>query len=36
MRKPAFCICEIKGADQLGDRAADQRLCSIDFIRAAS
>ena len=24
MRKPAFCICENKGADQL--RAADQRL----------
>ena len=28
MRKPAFCICENKGADQLrGNRAADQRLC---------
>ena len=28
MRKPAFCICENKGADQLGgDRADDQRLC---------
>ena len=28
MRKPAFCICEIKDADQLrGDREADQRLC---------
>ena len=28
MRKPAFCICEIKGADQLRDNlAADQRLC---------
>ena len=28
MRKPAFCICEIKGADQLPDNhAADQRLC---------
>ena len=27
MRKPAFCICENKGADQLrGDREADQRL----------
>ena len=27
-RKPAFCICEIKGADQLhSNRAADQRLC---------
>ena len=24
MRKPAFCICEIKGA---GNSAADQRLC---------
>ena len=28
MRKPAFCICENKEADQLcGDREADQRLC---------
>ena len=28
MRKPAFCICENKGADQLcGNRTADQRLC---------
>ena len=28
MRKPAFCICKNKGADQLhGNRAADQRLC---------
>ena len=28
MRKPAFCICVNKGADQLGgSRAADQRLC---------
>ena len=28
LRKPAFCICEIKGADKLhGNRAADQRLC---------
>ena len=28
MRKPAFCIFENKGADQLcGDRTADQRLC---------
>ena len=27
MRKPAFCICEIKDADQLcGYREADQRL----------
>ena len=27
MRKPAFCICENKGADYLrGKRAADQRL----------
>ena len=27
MRKPAFCICENKEADQLrGDREADQRL----------
>ena len=28
MRKPAFCICENKDADQLrGIREADQRLC---------
>ena len=28
MRKPAFCICENKDADQLcGNRQADQRLC---------
>ena len=28
MRKPAFCICETKDADQLrGNREADQRLC---------
>ena len=28
MRKPAFCICENKDADQLrGKREADQRLC---------
>ena len=28
VRKPAFCICENKGADQLGDdREADQPLC---------
>ena len=28
MRKPAFCICENKDADQLcGYRTADQRLC---------
>ena len=28
MRKPAFCICENKDADQLcGTREADQRLC---------
>ena len=27
MRKPAFCICEYKDADQLrGNREADQRL----------
>ena len=27
-RKPAFCICENKDADQLrGNRKADQRLC---------
>ena len=29
MRKPDFCICENKDADQLrGNREADQRLCS--------
>ena len=28
MRKPDFCICENKDADQLrGNRVADQRLC---------
>ena len=28
MKKPAFCICENKDADQLhGKRAPDQRLC---------
>ena len=28
MRKPTFCICENKGADQLlGNRKADQPLC---------
>ena len=28
MRKPAFCICENKAADQLcSNRTADQRLC---------
>ena len=28
MRKPAFCICDNKDADQLrGNRKADQRLC---------
>ena len=28
MRKPAFCICENKDADQLRDnREADQHLC---------
>ena len=28
MRKPDFCICENKDADQLrGNREADQRLC---------
>ena len=33
MRKPTYCICENKDADQLrGNREADQRLCfrSID------
>ena len=29
MRKPTFCICENKDADQLrGNREADQRHCS--------
>ena len=33
MRKPAFCICEIKDADQLrGNREADQRLCFTTWI----
>ena len=28
MRKPTFCICENKDADQLrGNREADQRIC---------
>ena len=28
VRKPAFCLCENKDADQLrGNRKADQRLC---------
>ena len=28
VRKPDFCLCENKGADQLrGNREADQRLC---------
>ena len=28
MRKPAFCICENKGVDQMrGNHASDQRLC---------
>ena len=28
MRKPMFCVCENKDADQLrGNREADQRLC---------
>ena len=28
MKKPAFCLCENKGADQLrGYHEADQRLC---------
>ena len=28
MRKPAFCICQNKDADQLcGNHTADQRLC---------
>ena len=28
MRKPDFCVCENKDADQLrGNREADQRLC---------
>ena len=36
MRKPAFCICENKDADQLhGNREADQRLC-FRYIEIAS
>ena len=28
MRKPTFCICDNKDADQLrGNRGADQRIC---------
>ena len=27
MRKPTFCICENKDADQLRGKRADQRLC---------
>ena len=27
MRKPTFCICENKDADQFREREADQRLC---------
>ena len=34
VRKPAFCICENKDADQLrGDREADQRLCFRYMVR---
>ena len=39
MRKPVFCICENKGADQLrGNCTADQRLCFpyIDNFNAGS
>ena len=33
MRKPGFCICENKDADQLrGNREADQRLCFVTQI----
>ena len=32
VRKPDFCICENKDADQLrGNREADQRLCFRHF-----
>ena len=32
VRKPTFCICENKDADQLrGNREADQRLCFRDI-----
>ena len=35
MRKPAFCICENKDADQLrGNRKADQRLCFCYIVRS--
>ena len=34
MRKPAFCICENEGADQLhGNHAADQRLCFSLYVK---
>ena len=37
MRKPVFCICENKGADQLRSNcAADQRLCFHYIDRAMS
>ena len=37
VRKPAFCICENKDADQLrGDRKADQRLCFLYMDRTNS
>ena len=33
VRKPAFCICENKAADQLrGNREAEQRLCFIGML----
>ena len=33
MRKPAFCICQKKGADQLcGNCAAVQRGCTAKFL----
>ena len=32
VRKPDFCICENKDADQLrGNREADQRLCFLNL-----
>ena len=36
MRKPTFCICENKDADQLrGNREADQRLCFLSHLLIA-
>ena len=35
MRKPAFCLCENKDADQLcSNRTADQQLCFCSIVRS--